>query len=85
MKGGFYAVFGTNLACIYDDWGKVQIERNKFFGHKTKKFPVKKQAVDFIAEGLTSVYPAIDPASFNYEALIENPLNTPISVEDLTI
>ena len=36
MKGGFYAVYGYNRACIYDDWHKVQVERDKFIGHKVK-------------------------------------------------
>ena len=85
MKGGFYAVFGTNLACIYDDWGKVQLERDKFFGHKVKKFSLKRKAIEFIENGLTFVYPAIEPDNFNYEALLAIPLNTPISVEELTL
>lgn len=84
MKGGFYGVFGTNLACIYDEWNKVIIDKSKFIGHKVKKFITKKNAVEYIEFGMTFVYPAIKPGSFNKEVLIANPLNTPISVEDLT-
>lgn len=85
MKGGFYAVYGYNRACIYDDWHKVQLERDKFIGHKVKKFLTKENAVRYIEFGMTCIYPAIKLNNFNKEALIANPLNTPIDVEDLTL
>ena len=83
MKGGFYGVFGTNRACVYDDWHKVQLERDKFIGHKVKKFLTKEQAVDYIEFGMTFVYSTILPSRFNKEALIANPLNIPIDIENL--
>ena len=85
MKGGFYAVYGYNRACIYDDWHKVQLERDKFIGHKVKKFLTKENAVRYIELGMTCIYPAIKLNNFNKEALLTNPLNTPIDVEDLTL
>ena len=85
MKNGFYAVYGSNRACIYDDWNKVIVDKSKFIGHKVKKFITKKSASEYIKFGMTVIYPAILPNSFNKEALLANPINVPISVEELTL
>ena len=85
MRGGFYAVYGSNRACIYDEWKKVIIDKSKFIGHKVKKFITKKSASEYIEFGMTVVYPCISPDSFNKEALLANPINVPISVEELTL
>ena len=56
MKGGYYAVFGTNAAAVFDSWNLVKANQKNFIGFKNKKFGNSFDALSFIFDGLKNEY-----------------------------
>lgn len=72
MRGKFYGVYGFNGGGVYDNWQKVEKAKKYVQGIKYKGFETKKEAVDFVIEGLTKVYCVGEEAKLNREALNSN-------------
>lgn len=85
MKGYFYGVYAKNLVGVYDNWHDVLIDKECYHGFKVKKFRSKEAAINFIEIGLVYDYHKISYYRLNEKLLIDNPLNTPISIPELTI
>lgn len=83
MKDYSYSLRDSILT--YRNWYEVMKSKPTFFGRNTEKFPLKKKMADYIKSGLDFTCPTIESDNFNEETLLSNPLDMPMSIEDLKI
>ena len=69
MNKKFYGVYGFNGGGIYDNWSKVESTKKFVKGIKFKGFHSKKEAVEFIINGVTNEYGLGEIENIDKEAL----------------
>ena len=84
MSKKFYGVYGFNGGGIYDNWSKVESTKKFVKGIKFKGFHSKKEAVEFIINGVTNEYGLGEIENIDQEALYSH-TNFFIYLQDLFV
>ncbi len=80
-----YSYSWRDSILTYSNWYEVMNSKPTFFSNDIKKFPTEKKVTDYIEDDLAFTDSAIEPYSFNDKTVLSNPLDMPMSIEDLKI